>query len=53
MKLGFNLTEKKDRNRKLLSPVMVGLGFFPLSYEWWHFDGMPKDTARTRYKIIE
>ena len=53
MKLGLNLTEEQIKNRKLLSSVMVGSGFIPLSYEWWHFDGMPKDTARTRYKIIE
>lgn len=28
-------------------------GFLPLSYEWWHFNGMPKDEARNKYKIIE
>jgi len=49
----FDLTEGQKQNRKLLSGVMQKAGFIPLSYEWWHFNGMPKDEARKKYKIIE
>jgi D-alanyl-D-alanine dipeptidase len=49
----FKLSEAQKKNRKLLSTVMKKAGFIPLSYEWWHFDGMPKDEARKKYQIIE
>jgi D-alanyl-D-alanine dipeptidase len=48
-----DLSEAQKKNRKLLSTIMKKAGFIPLSYEWWHFDGMPKDKARKMYKIIE
>jgi D-alanyl-D-alanine dipeptidase len=32
---------------------MVSAGFHPLSFEWWHFEGMEKVKARQLYKIIE
>lgn len=53
MKLGDRLTEHQKKNRQLLADVMVGAGFVPLSFEWWHFNGMPKAEARRRYAIIE
>lgn len=49
----FDLSETQNNNRKLLSAIMEKAGFLPLSYEWWHFNGMPKDEARNKYKIIE
>jgi D-alanyl-D-alanine dipeptidase len=49
----FDLSEAQKENRKLLSTIMKKAGFFPLSYEWWHFNGMPKDEARKKYRIIE
>jgi len=49
----FNLSETQKQNRKLLSNVMKRAGFIPLSHEWWHFNGMPKDEARNKYQIIE
>ena len=49
----FDLSEAQKQNRKILSNVMKKAGFIPLSYEWWHFNGMPKDQARQKYKIIE
>lgn len=52
-KLGVTLTEKQRKNRTLLAEVMVDSGFIPLSFEWWHFNGMPKTEARKRYQIIE
>jgi len=49
----FDLSEAQKKNRKLLSTIMRKAGFFPLSYEWWHFNGMQKDEARKMYQIIE
>ena len=49
----FDITEEQKRNRLLLSRIMKKAGFIPLSYEWWHFNGMKKSEARNRYKIIE
>lgn len=53
MKLGKKLTKKQMANLKLLNETMTKSGFIPLSHEWWHFDGMPKDQARKMFKIIE
>ena len=53
MKMGSNLSKEQAANRKLLSDTMKSAGFLPLSHEWWHFNGMPKDEARKRYQIIE
>lgn len=53
MKIGLKMSEEQKSNRKLLSDVMHAAGFYPLSHEWWHFDGMEKDKARQQYKIIE
>ncbi len=52
-KLGKKLTSKQRKNRKLLSNVMQKAGFYPLSFEWWHFNGIKKEQARKRYNIIE
>ena len=52
-KLGFDLTEKQRHNRSILAEAMTEAGFIPLSFEWWHFNGMPKDQARKTYRIIE
>lgn len=49
----FDLSEAQKRNRKLLLTIMTEAGFIPLSYEWWHFNGMPKKQARNRFNIIE
>jgi len=53
LKMGFNLNKGQAENRKLLADTMKKAGFLPLSYEWWHFSGMPKDQARKKHKIIE
>ena len=44
----FDLSEAQKNNRNLLLNVMKKAGFIPLSYEWWHFNGMPKDKARKK-----
>lgn len=53
MKAGLKLSLEQNKNRKLLAEIMKEAGFIPLSYEWWHFNGMPKDEARKRFKIVE
>lgn len=53
MKLGSKLTKVQSENRQLLTDTMKKAGFIPLSHEWWHFDGMQKEQARKKYKIIE
>ena len=53
MKLGKKLTKQQKANLQLLASTMKSSGFIPLSHEWWHFDGMPKEQARKMYKIIE
>jgi D-alanyl-D-alanine dipeptidase len=53
MKRGKKLTKQQNANLHLLSATMRNSGFIPLSHEWWHFDGMPKDQARKMFKIIE
>ncbi len=53
MKLGIELSDEQKKNRRLLSDIMQQAGFIPLSFEWWHFNGMKKARARKRYRIIE
>ncbi len=52
-KLGAKLSEAQRENRKLLADTMTAAGFIPLSFEWWHFNGLPKAEARKRFSIIE
>jgi D-alanyl-D-alanine dipeptidase len=47
------LTKRQIENRELLNEVMIAAGFLPLSFEWWHFIGLPKDVTRLKYSIIE
>jgi D-alanyl-D-alanine dipeptidase len=47
------LSEEQLDNRKLLRSVMTQAGFTWISKEWWHFNAMPLDEARYRYKLIE
>lgn len=52
-KVGFDISPKQKENRALLKRAMLKAGFYPLSYEWWHFKGMKKEDARSSYSIIE
>ncbi len=52
-KMGGRLTDQQKKNRKLLADTMTAAGFIPLSFEWWHFNGLPKAEARKRFRIIE
>jgi D-alanyl-D-alanine dipeptidase len=53
MKMGFDVSDEQRNNRKLLSDTMQSAGFYPLSHEWWHFNGVQKDEARRRFRIVE
>lgn len=52
-KKGAKPSVQQEQNRALLSKVMKQAGFYPLGFEWWHFNGLPKNVARKRYSIIE
>ncbi len=52
-KVGFDISQEQKENRALLKRIMLKAEFYPLSYEWWHFNGMKKDDARSKYSIIE
>jgi len=52
-KLGQKLTKKQKQNRALLKRVMKTAGFYPLSFEWWHFNGLKRKVARRKYKPIK
>jgi D-alanyl-D-alanine dipeptidase len=51
--MGFEISSEQKSNRALLKRVMLKAGFYPLSHEWWHFNGMKKSVARNTYSIIE
>lgn len=40
-------------NRKLLRIIMESAGFTPLSFEWWHFDALPKKEVTEKYIMIK
>ena len=52
-KLGVKLSDRQKKNRRLLADTMVKAGFYPLDFEWWHFNGLPKAEVRRRLTIIE
>lgn len=47
------LKKMQLENRKILRSVMQAGGFIPISNEWWHFDGLPGEEVRSKYKIID
>ena len=47
------LTEQQVKNRRLLRRVMEDAGFIQLPIEWWHYDALPKQEVKSKYKIIE
>ncbi|MES9943923.1 MAG: M15 family metallopeptidase [Candidatus Thiodiazotropha sp.] len=51
--IGMGVSVDQQENRDLLKQTMVKAGFYPLSHEWWHFNGMTKKDARSIYSIIE
>lgn len=47
------LTKKQVENRKLLRSVMRKEGFWVLSTEWWHFNGLTRKEAKEKYVPVE
>ncbi|SFT55154.1 D-alanyl-D-alanine dipeptidase [Lishizhenia tianjinensis] len=47
------LSDVQLENRLLLRKVMRYGGFWVLSTEWWHFNGLSRDAAKAKYKAIE
>lgn len=46
------LTPKQIANRKILRAAMTQAGFTQNTTEWWHYDGMSKKAARTKFGMI-
>lgn len=47
------LTPAQIANREILRTVMEGAGFKRLPNEWWHFDALPIEELKKKYKIVE
>lgn len=47
------LTRQQVKNRQLLRKVMNEAGFKPILGEWWHFNAVSLQTARSQYKVVE
>lgn len=47
------LTRRQVKNRQLLRKVMTEAGFKPILGEWWHFNAVSLQTARSQYKVVE
>ena len=50
---GKGMSEEAKENRKLLKDVMLEAGFYPLDFEWWHFNGFEKSYVRKNYQMIK
>lgn len=47
------LTREQIENRRVLRSIMQRAGFIQLANEWWHYDALPKEEGRSRYKLVE
>jgi D-alanyl-D-alanine dipeptidase len=47
------LSDLHLKNRRLLREVMESTGFQQLPHEWWHFDALTRDEAKSRFMIVE
>ncbi|MDR3226101.1 MAG: M15 family metallopeptidase [Prevotellaceae bacterium] len=47
------LTQQQINNRLILRNAMKSAGFKHIQNEWWHFEAMPREQAKQKYKAIE
>jgi zinc D-Ala-D-Ala dipeptidase len=47
------LTEEQINNRKILRIAMQKAGYMPIESEWWHFNSISREKAKSDYKIVE
>lgn len=47
------LSRRQVDNRRILRGIMQRAGFTQLPNEWWHYDALPKQEVRSRYRIVE
>jgi zinc D-Ala-D-Ala dipeptidase len=47
------LSKIQVENRRLLRRIMVKAGFHSIGTEWWHFEAIAKNEAKSRFSIIE
>jgi D-alanyl-D-alanine dipeptidase len=46
------LSQKAYQNRLILREAMVGAGFMPIEFEWWHFNAFSRKEAKRRYQVV-
>jgi zinc D-Ala-D-Ala dipeptidase len=47
------LTAAQRDNRLILRKALTGAGFLQHPREWWHFNALPEDEIRAKYRIVE
>lgn len=47
------LTRRQVDNRLVLRRAMEASGFAQLAHEWWHYDALPKQEVRSKFRIVE
>jgi zinc D-Ala-D-Ala dipeptidase len=47
------LSEAQIENRKILRIAMQKAGYMPIESEWWHFNSISREKAKSVYKIVE
>lgn len=47
------LTEQQVQNRLVLRIAMEKAGYMPIESEWWHFNAISRNKAKSIYKIVE
>ena len=47
------LTKEQYANRLLLRSIMKRAGFHQLQREWWHYEALPENIVRQRYKQLD
>ncbi|GHB62317.1 hypothetical protein GCM10007390_15150 [Persicitalea jodogahamensis] len=47
------LSRKQLANRQILRQAMTQAGFRQNTTEWWHYDGMSRNSARAKYGMIK
>lgn len=47
------LSDEHLQNRQLLRDVMESAGFSQLPHEWWHFDALSREEAKSKFQIVE
>ncbi len=47
------LSKEHVENRRILRSVMEEAGFIQLPHEWWHYDALPANQVRDKFRRLE